>query len=505
MGFRAILLFFTLGSIFVCQAQSFQVDTTFQPFFDIRNQRGAQINDIYESNSKKLYLTGEFDIGFPNGSLYRNLISIKIDGIRNIDFTGTDGGGRVLFALSDSILINGNEYYDFLDTNGNWYNNQDFFFKLRETVTCATGLPYFFPDGSSLFANGRDNSGEPCDIGLPDSTNPGSHIMKLTPEGLWDSTFKVTSTRNPRGFFRYDSNRIIIYGNPKDFKTYNGVKINGMCRIFLNGRLDTSFHSPLMDTSAGSEAIPTLVQEDGSFLLHGIFLLKESSNYQTLAKINADGSLDTNFMNFSGPTDAIYFPSVNAIAPVEDGGYLVGGRFDNYQGVKKNCLAKIDSIGKLQPQFFTTLGPDSGDLAGVYFRPQINVIEKSKFVGYYVGGWFTSWDKKPVQPIIRLTDLDTTDLIDTNTSVQQLNSKNDEILIYPNPTNGIININSPIEGEAIQQIRVFDFMGREQSVSIQKKQLGNCVVNINHLANGIYFLQAQLENGATQSVKLVKK
>src|SRR5690554_1647264 len=76
------------------QNKTFIVDTTFKPFFDIRAQRYPYISDIYESKSRKLYITGSFEIPEPsNNQMHRDLISINIDGSRNKDFKGTYGGG----------------------------------------------------------------------------------------------------------------------------------------------------------------------------------------------------------------------------------------------------------------------------------------------------------------------------------------------------------------------------------------------------------------------------
>src|SRR5690554_245421 len=76
------------------QNKNFIVDTTFKPFFDIRAQPYPYISDIYESKSRKLYITGNFEIPEPsNNQIHENFISIKTNGLRNSQFTGTDGGG----------------------------------------------------------------------------------------------------------------------------------------------------------------------------------------------------------------------------------------------------------------------------------------------------------------------------------------------------------------------------------------------------------------------------
>ena len=88
--------------------------------------------------------------------------------------------------------------------------------------------------------------------------------------------------------------------------------------------------------------------------------MKGQTQYHTLVRLNPDGSLDSTFMNFSGPIDTNNFYVVTfPIAPTDDGGYLVGGTFNSYQGYPKPSIAKIDSSGAVEPQYFTSGGPDS--------------------------------------------------------------------------------------------------------------------------------------------------
>src|SRR5690554_2278195 len=258
-------------------------------------------------------------------------------------------GGGVIIVVSPNILALTRFYTTLRDTFGYGTGNQ-WRPNYVKTIKCSTGIPYFFSDGSSLFANGDDNWGVPCPIINPPDTFPGRHIIKLTPQGLWDSTFVPDANDAPDGFFGYDSNRIIIYGTQHKFKVYDGVAVNAMCRIYLDGTIDTSFHSPLLDTNTFGIARPVFVDTDGSFFIIGRFLLKDSSHYSSLAKIHKDGTLDTTFMNFGAASNS-FTAGVNDIAPTDDGGYLIGGDFTSYQGYFKNGIVKVDSNGKVEPQY----------------------------------------------------------------------------------------------------------------------------------------------------------
>ena len=70
------------------------------------------------------------------------------------------------------------------------------------------------------------------------------------------------------------------------------------------------------------------------------------------------------------------------------------------------------------------------------------------------------------------------------------NSNNHTILVYPNPTKGLLMI----QGIESQALRVYDLQGR---LLIQEE---GTQVDVNHLANGTYLLQI-----GTQVVRFIKK
>ncbi len=495
--FTGLFLVIGLGSY----AQSFLLDSTFQPFFDITKQRGALISDMHESKSGKLYITGDFSLQLPPQiNSFNGIISIFSDGRRNFSFNNIGGGG-IIVPISDSVFVNGNNAYGLIDTNGNRFN-YNWLFNYNKSIKCKTGSPYFYPDGSSLFANGRDNTGMPCPTIYNGDTLTRRHILKLTPEGLWDSTFSGDANFPPLGFAPYDSNRILIYGYPGRFTHYNGVRVNGLCRIFLDGTLDTTFSSPLQPLAFGSLGSPNLVNKDGSFFLVGAFYVNGHPDLVTIAKFKANGELDPSFMNFSGPTgntNLVY--GVSTLATTQDGGYLVGGVFNNYQGHAKNGIAKIDSTGKLEPHYFVNSGPDSSDWQGVGF-PAVNFIYQSKFGGYYVGGDFRKWNGKSVQPIVRITDLVTS--IKENPSLAEKAT----ITAFPNPSNGNFTLESD---QPLKELRLFDLLGKEVLVvPTPFENNGNHsgtnqqLINLTHQTKGIYLLRITLTDGSVVSKKVIK-
>ncbi len=478
-------------------AQPLTRDHSFQPFFDIRNN-SMQIGPIlglYEfSNTGNIFIFGGFK--FPvGGQAHDGITLMRRNGNRVPTFTGLIGSSKYFVGtLGDSIfIVNDGILYKTIDTTGQykWINNSAWNTNYRKTARCTEAIaPYFFEDGTSLMSKGLGIPGS-CTINNPPDTFPHRYIVKVTPQGLWDSSFVPDANYHATQFIEYDSNRLFVIGQSKYLTNYDGnLGVNGLFRIYKDGRYDSSFIPPLSDTNALNSFSIHGIAKDGSFFICGNFLLKDSTTYNTLVKLNSDGSLDPTFMNEKGPTDTnpSGIQGVSTICSTPDGGYLVGGLFNRYQGYVKNNIAKINSNGLVEPQYFTSEGPDSsyqvGDTMG-----NVSFIKKSKFGGYYVMGDFFTWDGLPVQGIVRITDL--------TTSLSNFEKPDvAKISIYPNPTNGNVNISSNI---AIENIVVYNKVGQ----LIQR--YSGTVKNIKlPPQKGLYIIQSITKNGLILSQKVMQ-
>ena len=490
------------------KAQAFELDSTFQPFLDIRAEAGAAVFAIYENPPDgRIYVGGRFSIA--NASKhYDGIVCYNRNGSAFAPFSfGTAGASGLIgeikrisdtaFFVRRSLSVGG-----IIDTLGqpnypdaNWRPNI-----VKFSVKCAgTDSPYLFPDGSALFGNSRDNTGKPCIIIVPPDTFPGRHIVKVNSQGLWDSSFVGISDHQPEGFFRYDSNRIMVFGSANRFRYYNGVKVDGLCRIYTDGRLDTTFTSPLLDTSLFSMGIPFLVEEDGGFFLNGaLILLKGESKYRGLVRLNADGSLDTNFMNSSGPEDTRHWvdPCIHGMAKTEDGGYLVGGIFNRYQGYKRNSIAKLDSTGKLDTNYFKTGGPDSAYNNGMHW---VSEILRAEHGGYYVGGNFLKWDGKASQPIVRLQDMS----VNVGVEENMVKNKAENIKLYPNPTHERLTIESASEVLSYEIYNIHGRLIRSSPTAWSAKN--KFQLSLAGLPAALYIISFQSINGELISKKVLKQ
>jgi hypothetical protein len=72
----------------------------------------------------------------------------------------------------------------------------------------------------------------------------------------------------------------------------------------------------------------------------------------------------------------------------------------------------------------------------------------------------------------------------------------DLTLIYPNPTNGLVNIE--IQNQTIQRIKVYDLQGQ------LIKETTEYQFDLSNFSNGMYFIKAQTKQGF-YNYKLVKQ
>jgi hypothetical protein len=74
---------------------------------------------------------------------------------------------------------------------------------------------------------------------------------------------------------------------------------------------------------------------------------------------------------------------------------------------------------------------------------------------------------------------------------------NSDFSVYPNPTNGILNIQSD---NSIKQIYLVDLQGKRIALDFIQNS-----VDLSTYTNGFYILHVQFENGTTEIKRIIKK
>ena len=79
--------------------------------------------------------------------------------------------------------------------------------------------------------------------------------------------------------------------------------------------------------------------------------------------------------------------------------------------------------------------------------------------------------------------------------------------MYPNPTNGIVTINSAKGNTETVQVEVVDGIGKivmKNSVQFSSNAKSHSL-NLSELANGVYFIKLSPEKGKPELIKIIKE
>jgi uncharacterized delta-60 repeat protein len=122
---------------------------------------------------------------------------------------------------------------------------------------------------------------------------------------------------------------------------------DGVARLKDDGSLDPSFSQP-QGIWSGARAMALAIQNDGKVLVGGAW---------GFARLKGDGSIDRDFK--AAPDD-----TVRSLALQPDGKILIGGNFTHVNGQPRNQIARLNADGSLDTSFnFTASAPPVTALA----------------------------------------------------------------------------------------------------------------------------------------------
>lgn len=144
--------------------------------------------------------------------------------------------------------------------------------------------------------------------------------------------------------------KIIIAGR---FSQVAGVARNNIARLNADGSLDSNFNP-----NANGDISGVILQPDGRIVIAGSFTTLQpngagsATTRNRLARLNGDGSLDTGF-------DTNVNNTINTIALQPDGKILLGGIFTVIRGsITRNRIARVNSDGTHDSTFSPGVNAD---------------------------------------------------------------------------------------------------------------------------------------------------
>jgi uncharacterized delta-60 repeat protein len=229
---------------------------------------------------------------------------------------------------------------------------------------------------------------------LPLSSNSTTQpLIRFNPaNGTVDNNFSTAfggDSRSTTDMLLLPDGDIIAIGS---FTSYSNQTRNGIVRINPDGTLDTDFN-PGTGFPTSSDIKSIARQADGKYLVAGSFASYNGTPRLNLVRINADGSIDNTFANFTYGFDQ----SVSSVLVQPDGKVLVGGPyFSIYNGVTRNKIARLNADGTNDATFNTGTSPG--------FDFNVNALLRQADGKIWVGGGFTKFnDANSRKGLVRLT------------------------------------------------------------------------------------------------------
>ena len=328
--------------------------------------------------------------------------------------TGANGSVLAILPLSDgSALIAG----AFTTING---VAQDRIARLNANGSLSGGV------NGEVFALGLQPDGKVLVGGNFTAVNgvARSGIARLNSDGSLDLAFDPGAGANGPvlALARQPDGKILIGGG---FSLVNGVTRIGIARLNTDGSVDTGFAPTGLEVD---HFTALALQPDGKVMVGGGLLVGPSQTYSGLARLNADGSLDSTFgidalpdysnvpslvlqpdgkvlagsdmglrrVNTDGSLDASFVPALAAnelagsLALQPDGKVLVGASAFS-SGAWQGRIVRLNPDGSVDTAFAT--GTANNVVSALALQPDGRVL---------LGGWFTAINGVPRNRIARL-------------------------------------------------------------------------------------------------------
>lgn len=216
--------------------------------------------------------------------------------------------------------------------------NEDLDVELQESILIELIDP---PGGGAVLGTNRTFEVQIVDNDLPagagDFFYNRSTVDNPSP-GANNTVYAIAAYENPTS--PANLGKVVLGG---DFTAFNAVVRGGVVRLNVDGTLDTTF-----DTGAGADGFvgAVLVLPDDRVLIAGGFGSVDNISRRGIARLNPNGSLDTAFNPGAGPDGPIF-----AMSPLQDGRVVIVGDFTTYNNQPRRSIARINADGSLDGTF----------------------------------------------------------------------------------------------------------------------------------------------------------
>lgn len=328
----------------------------------------------------QLLIAGSFTAVGPE--IRRHIARLTADGNLDVDFdpeTGADGPIHALVLQDEGRIVLGGAF--------TMINNRPFHRLARLTRRGLLDTTFNPGAGADQAVNALADLGTyELLIGGAFNTYDSQtrrHFARLNSDATLDLSFAPSAAANAPVYAAaaLPDGKVIVGG---EFTDVNGVSRRFVARLNSDGTVDTSF-----DSGPGTDGTvrAIVVQNDGKILLGGNFRSVAGVPRNSIARLNADGSLDLTFDPGSGANGPVY-----AIALHGNGKIVAGGDFTTFRDVTRNRIVRLNEDGSLDATINFGSGAN-GFIAALAIQNDRKIV---------AGGAFTEFNGEPHRHLVRL-------------------------------------------------------------------------------------------------------
>ncbi|MBI2947450.1 MAG: hypothetical protein HYY23_07380 [Verrucomicrobia bacterium] len=217
--------------------------------------------------------------------------------------------------------------------------------RLNTNGSLDTGFTPDIVDANSLAVQADGNFIVADEFFDPVAGETRNQVSRFLSTGFFDTTFSPPAELDDwaNAIGPQPDGKVVIGGY---FSFVNGVTQNRITRLNSDGTLDTSFNAGTGVAGPRAVVYTLALQPDGKVIIGGDFIRVNDVNRNNIARLNPNGSVDTSFDPGLGPDNY-----VESLALQADGKVLIGGSFTTVDGVRRVGLARLNADGSLDSDF----------------------------------------------------------------------------------------------------------------------------------------------------------
>jgi uncharacterized delta-60 repeat protein len=328
------------------------------------NYDSASVSSIAVQPDAKILIAGVFSQadGLPHSSTAR----LNPDGTVDESFAVNNGSEWfpiLLLQADGKVLVAGYTGIVRLNSDGSADNSFTSSFTDIRSIAIQTDGKIVAGTDHGLARLNPNGSPDPSFFGLPEpqgvvftvALQPDGKILfagenfpfgvfcmaRAMSDGTLDASFPVKDIGWVNSLLLQSDGKILLAGI---FGTIDGISQNIVARLNANGSLDTFFDDGLRE-AWGNDARCLALQPDGKILVGGNFATPAGTSP---VRLNVNGTLDAGFGN--GPAGCLG-GTVRSMVIQPDGKTIVGGNFFSISGSRIRNLARLNASGILDSSF----------------------------------------------------------------------------------------------------------------------------------------------------------